>query len=198
MGAFGDGGMITTNDDQLADKVRMLRNHGAKPKYFHKIIGGNFRLDAIQAAILSVKLKRLDEWSEKRIENAAYYTHRLEELGLAGTYVTPPHSDNGRHIFNQYVIATDKRDELRKHLKDNGVETEIYYPKPMHLQDCMDENKCAEGSLPVSEEACKRVLALPIFPDLSIDQKEYVLAKIWDFYRPAQQEYSEHFQTSVG
>ncbi len=184
LGAFGDGGMVTTNDDELADRVRMLRNHGAKPKYFHKIVGGNFRLDGIQAGILRVKLNHLDKWTEKRIENAAYYTRRLDELGLSGS-VTPPYMTESRHIFNQYVVIAENRDELKQYLKDHGVETEIYYPRPMHLQECFADGRYAEGSFPVSEQASKQVLALPIFPELSAAQKEYVVTKIRDFYQQA-------------
>ncbi|HMK37302.1 MAG TPA: DegT/DnrJ/EryC1/StrS family aminotransferase [Desulfomonilaceae bacterium] len=182
LGAFGDGGMITTNDDDLANRIRMLRNHGASPKYYHKLVGGNFRLDAIQAAILRVKLKRLDSWTHNRIENAAYYTGKFEELGLAGTHLIPPSVRTGRHIFNQYVVATEQRDTLRQYLKDHGVETEIYYPKPMHLQECMNGAQYREGDFPVSEEASARVIALPIFPELSLAQKEYVVSKIFDYY----------------
>ncbi len=120
---------------------------------------------------------------KKRIENAQFYTKTFEELGLARNYLTPPHIREGRHIFNQYVITTEKRDELKKYLKDHGVETEIYYPKPMHLQECINSNQYREGSFPFSEDASKKVLALPIFPELTLAQKQYVVDQLLDFYR---------------
>ncbi len=183
LGAFGDGGMITTNDDRLADLIRVIRNQGAKPKYFHKILGGNFRLDAIQAAVLRVKLKHLDSWTAKRIENAEYYTKRLHELGLAETKVITPHVVQKRHIFNQYVIRTDQRDALKQFLGDNGVGTEIYYPKAMHLQECVEGGAHKGGDFPVSESATKVVLALPVYPELSDNARNYVIAKIAEFFQ---------------
>lgn len=181
LGAFGDGGMITTDNDELAEKIRIIRNQGAKPKYFHKIVGGNFRLDAIQAAILRVKLRHLDSWTEKRIQNAAYYTKGLQDAGLvADGKVIPPKIVQSRHIFNQYVIRVKNRDGLKAHLKENGIDTEIYYPKAMHLQECMKH--LAAPSLPESEAAADEVLALPIYPELGTEHLEYALAQILAFH----------------
>jgi len=182
LGAFGDGGIITTNDPELAQRMKVIRNQGANPKYFHSVLGGNFRLDAIQAAVLRVKLKHLDSWTEMRRANAEYYTRRITELGLADSCVVPPKVAYERHVHNQYVILAENRGGLRAFLADNGVATEIYYPKCLHLQDCVMDGRYSEGDFPVSEEASGRVLALPIFPELSLDQKEYVVNKIREFY----------------
>jgi UDP-2-acetamido-3-amino-2,3-dideoxy-glucuronate N-acetyltransferase len=181
LGGFGDGGMVTTNDQSLADKMRIIRNQGSKPKYFHKLLGGNFRLDALQAAILRVKLSHLDDWTEKRRANAAYYTQRFQELGLVPDVVVPPPLVRERHIYNQYVIRCKVRDNLQAFLKSRGVSTEIYYPKPMHTQECLGALIQPEGSYPVSEKAANEVLALPIYPELTIDQKEYVLDGFFKF-----------------
>lgn len=183
LGAFGDGGIVTTNDPELAQRMKVIRNQGANPKYFHSVLGGNFRLDAIQAAVLRVKLRYLDSWTEMRRANAEFYTRRLLELGLAENRVVPPKVVFERHVHNQYVILAEDRDGLRAFLNDNGVATEIYYPKCLHLQDCVMDGRYSKGDFPVSEEAAGRVLALPIFPELSVDQKEYVVSKIWEFYR---------------
>jgi len=182
LGAFGDGGMITTNDNGLADLIRVIRNQGAKPKYFHKVVGGNFRLDAIQAAVLRVKLKYLDSWSNRRIENAAYYSKRLKELGLVPDSLQPPLVRQDRHIFNQYVIRVDKRNEMRQFLKERGVETEIYYPKSMHLQRCTMDGRHKERDFPSSEEATEQVLALPIYPELTLWQTEKVCTCLAEFF----------------
>jgi dTDP-4-amino-4,6-dideoxygalactose transaminase len=162
LGAFGDGGMILTNDAKLADCCRMLRNHGASPKYYHKIVGGNFRLDALQAAVVRVKLRHLETWSRKRAENAARY----DEL-FAGTPVKTPHIADGHgSIFNQYVIRVPRRDELRAHLTAHQIGAEVYYPVPLHLQECFATLGGKEGDLPVCERAAAEVLALPIYPEL--------------------------------
>ncbi len=183
LGAFGDGGMVTTNDRELAQRIKMLRNHGSAAKYDHEILGGNFRLDALQAAVLRVKLKHLDSWSAKRGQNAAFYTRRFQELGLAGKQVIPPAMVHERHIYNQYVIRAEDRDHLRDFLRNKGVATEIYYPKALHLQPCMPGSRYREGDFPVTEAACASVMALPIFPELAVDQKEYVVSTIAEFYR---------------
>jgi dTDP-4-amino-4,6-dideoxygalactose transaminase len=183
LGAFGDGGMVTTNDSHLARRIKMLRNHGSATKYDHEILGGNFRLDALQAAVLRVKLKHLDSWSAKRGKNAAFYTRRFRELGLAGKQIIPPVVVHERHIYNQYVIRAEERDRLREFLGSKGVATEIYYPKALHLQSCMPEGRYREGDFPVTEAACASVMALPIFPELTVDQKEYVVSTIAEFYR---------------
>jgi UDP-2-acetamido-3-amino-2,3-dideoxy-glucuronate N-acetyltransferase len=182
LGGFGDGGMVTTNDADLAERMRIIRNQGAKPKYHHRVIGGNFRLDALQAAVLRVKLRSLEDRHEARRRNADFYTRGLEDLGLAQEKVKPPRVLFQRHIFNQYVIKTDLRDELRSFLAEKGVGSEIYYPKPLHLQECLSKKGYSEGDLPVSEEMCRKVLALPVYPELSQESKEYVLARIAEFH----------------
>lgn len=181
LGAFGDGGMVTTNDAQLAEQLRILRNQGAQPKYHHAVIGGNFRLAAIQAAVLRVKLKHLDSWSEQRHANASFYSSRLLDLWPDGSKVTPPKIRHERHIFNQYVIRTTERDSLKEFLHAHGVATEIYYPKSLHQQECMT-GSISRVSLPVSEEASRSVLALPIYPELTDRQKDYVVSKIKEFH----------------
>ncbi len=182
LGAFGDGGMITTDDAELAEKVKILRNQGAEPKYFHKVIGGNFRLDALQAAVLRVKLRYLDSWSEKRRANAAYYSNRFLELWPTEAKVVPPKIRQERHIFNQYVIRTKDRDGLRAFLSRNGIDTEIYYPLSLHQQECVSRFISGQASFPVSEEASRTVLALPIYPELTDLQKSYIVSKIKEFF----------------
>jgi dTDP-4-amino-4,6-dideoxygalactose transaminase len=182
LGAFGDGGIVTTNDEALAERIRVLRNQGAQPKYHHHVVGGNFRLDALQAAVLRVKLKRLESWTEKRRQNAAYYSRRFEELGLAGAEIAPPPVIHERHVYNQYVIRATNRDGLKDFLATQGVTTEIYYPKCVHVQKCMVDGRHTPGDFPVSETAAASVLALPIYPELRVDQKEYVVKKIAEFY----------------
>jgi len=183
LGAFGDAGMVTTNDDDLAERIRLLRNQGAETKYLHKALGGNFRLDAMQAAVLRVKLQHLDSWSDKRRANAAFYTERLQDSGLAGTKIVTPSIVQENHVFNQYVIRAEDRDGLREFLSANGVGTEIYYHTPMHLQECVNDGRHKAGDLPVAEEACGSVLALPIFPELSDAQKDYIVNTIEQYYR---------------
>jgi dTDP-4-amino-4,6-dideoxygalactose transaminase len=182
LGAYGEGGIITTNDDNLADQMKVIRNQGAHPKYNHGVLGGNFRLDAIQAAVLRVKLNYLESWTEKRRSNAAFYTKGINELNLVSKFVQPPAIVFERHVFNQYVIRCKNRDGLREFLGQNGVSTEIYYPKPMHFQGCFNNHAYRPGDFPVSEQACEAVLALPIYPELGLDQKSYILETIAKFY----------------
>lgn len=176
-----------TDDAALAEKIRVLRDHGAKPKYYHKVVGGNFRLDAIQAAVLTVKLRYLDGWSQKRRDNAAYYDRRLAKARPGD--VAPPKAvyqaggDHNHHIYNQYTIRAKHRDELRQFLKDQGIGTEIYYPLPLHLQECFQDLGYKKGDFPIAEEAAGAVLSLPIFPELSAAQKDYIIEKIAEFYR---------------
>jgi dTDP-4-amino-4,6-dideoxygalactose transaminase len=183
LGAFGDAGLCTTNDAKLAERMRILRVHGAEPKYHHSFIGGNFRLDEIQAAVLNVKLKFLDAWMEARNEHARQYTRHLTGR-LSGTVVAPQ-AGGGRHVWNQYVIRAPRRDELRQALTAAAIGTEIYYPIPLHLQKCFADLGYRPGELPESERACREVLALPVFPELSPTQIDYVAATIERFYTPA-------------
>jgi dTDP-4-amino-4,6-dideoxygalactose transaminase len=164
--------MIVTNDAQRADKLRCLRGHGAKPKYHHRIVGGNFRLDAIQAAVVSAKLPHLDDWTAARQRNAKRYDRLFAEAGLPigrRTVVA------GRHIFNQYVIRAAGRDELQAFLQKKGIGTEVYYPVPMHLQDCFAYLGYKAGAFPESERAAKESLALPVYPEVSEAQARYVV-----------------------
>lgn len=178
LGAFGDGGMIVTNDSDLAEGCRILRNHGGQPKYYHKLIGGNFRLDAIQAAVIRVKLKHLASWSKKRAENAARYNALFADSVVR----TPVIAEGNTSIFNQYVIAVPRRDELRKHLTAEGIGTEIYYPVPLHLQECFADLGGKAGDLPRSERASEEVLALPIYPELTEADQQQIANIILSFY----------------
>jgi dTDP-4-amino-4,6-dideoxygalactose transaminase len=209
LGGFGDGGMVTANDPKLADRVKLLRNHGYGPKYYNKVVGGNFRLDAIQAAVLRVKLKYLDQWTRARQRNADYYRNLFAEAelniqpeslphlrgnsdsempervstlsGLAGV-VLPVEAPNRRHIYNQFVIRSSRRDELMAHLKERKIGTEIYYPVPMHLQECFAELNYRAGDFPLSESAAEETLALPIYPELTEEMMATVVDAIADFY----------------
>lgn len=182
LGAFGDGGMCTTNDEELAERLRILRLHGGKPKYYHAVIGGNFRLDALQAAVLLVKLQSLDEWTAKRQSNAAFYDHAIEEADLSDRVRIPKTVTGKRHIYNQYVIRVHDRDGLRQHLNDAGVGTEIYYPVPLHMQQCFADLGYLQGDFPEAEMAARETLAIPIYPELTREQQEYVVSTITDFY----------------
>jgi dTDP-4-amino-4,6-dideoxygalactose transaminase len=179
LGAFGDGGIITTDDDDAAEKLRLLRDHGQGPTYHYRFVGGNFRLDAIQAAVLRVKLERLDEWHEARRRNAMRY-----DTLLADSAVTTPWIDShNRSVYNQYVIRHPDRDGLRQHLTDNGVGTDIYYPVSLHLQACFADLGHREGDFPEAERAQREVLALPVYPELSDEQLRYVAGCILDYPR---------------
>lgn len=170
LGGAGDGGMVVTNDPEVYDRLLLMRSHGSNPKYYHKVIGGNFRLDPIQAAVLLVKLPHLNAWSEARRRNAEAY-NRI----FAGSRIKTPwvHPDMVS-IYNQYVIRAPQRDELVQHLKDANIGVEIYYPVPLHLQECFSDLGYREGDLPESENAAKEVLALPIYAELTSEQIEYV------------------------
>ena len=180
LGGFGDGGMVTTNDQNLYEKIKILRVHGGSPKYHHKVIGGNFRLDEIQAAILQVKLKHLKEWTQKRRNHAAFYLENIKDF--VGSVNPPVTKDENSHIFNQFVIRAKNRDKLRKYLADNGISTEIYYPIPFHLQECFSYLGHKEGDFPEAERAAKETLALPVYPELTIGQKMYIIEKIRNFF----------------
>ena len=182
LGAFGDGGIVTTNSDEFFDKLRLLRVHGSHSKYYHKKVGGNFRLDALQAAIVSIKLNYLDGWTEARQANADKYRELFIDAGLDDIVNLPAEKEN-RHIYNQFVISLkEKRDDLRMFLTDAGIGTEVYYPVPMHLQDCFSNLNYRKGDFPVSEYAASNTLALPIYPELSDEQQAYVVEKIKEFY----------------
>ncbi|MCK6467775.1 MAG: DegT/DnrJ/EryC1/StrS family aminotransferase [Candidatus Brocadia sinica] len=177
LGGYGDGGLVTTNDDELAEFVKILRVHGSKPRYYHSHIGINGRLDAIQAAILSVKLKYLDGWSEKRRTIAAYYQEHLKGLSVRLPQIEP----HNIHIFHQYVIATPNRDALMKYLESEGIDTAIYYPIPLHLQKCFEYLGYKPGALPESERASHETLALPIFPEITQKEQDHVIYHIKKF-----------------
>lgn len=178
LGAFGDAGMIVTNDPALGERCRIFRDHGAQPKYYHKWVGGNFRLDALQAAVVRIKLKHLDVWSAQRAENAKRY-NALFAGSVVKTPVIAPGNDS---IFNQYVIRVPKRDELKKHLEVHGIGTEVYYPVPLHMQECFAYLGGKAGDLPVCEQAAREVLAIPIYPELTMSQQERVARTIRAFY----------------
>jgi dTDP-4-amino-4,6-dideoxygalactose transaminase len=183
LGAFGDAGLCTTNDPDLAESMRVLRVHGGKPKYYHAVIGGNFRLDELQAAVLRVKLKYLDGWTAARQRNAAFYDKALAGLGMKDSIVTPKVTAQGRHIFNQYVVRVRRRDALKDFLAQRNIGTEIYYPVPLHLQKCFEYLNYSEGDFPESERAARDTLALPIYPELDEGQLKHVIATIAEFYR---------------
>jgi len=185
LGAFGDAGLCTTNDAELAESMRVLRVHGGKPKYFHAVIGGNFRIDELQAAVLRVKLKYLDGWTQGRQRNAAYYDSAFADAALGQNLRTPAAIEGGRHIFNQYVVRVQRRDALKQRLAEHNIGTEIYYPVPLHLQACFAYLNYRAGDFPHSELAAQETLALPIYPELEQAQLAHVVATIADFYRAA-------------
>jgi len=182
LGAFGDGGIITTDSDEFSEKLKILRGHGSHPKYYHKLVGGNFRLDALQAAIVSIKLKHLDDWTAKRRKNAALYDSLFTREGLTDM-VKLPLDIQDRHIYNQFVVMfPGQREALRHFMGEAGIGTEVYYPVPMHLQECFDYLDCTKGGFPVAENAASNSLALPIYPELTDAQLAYVVEKIKAFY----------------
>jgi dTDP-4-amino-4,6-dideoxygalactose transaminase len=200
LGGYGDGGLVTTNNDDLAYMLRIKRVHGGEQKYYHKVIGGNFRIDALQAAVLRVKLPHLDNWSENRRANADYYNELFVKAGLSEAPGKTKFDDKNKvllpkavyrdlkglknyHIYNQYVIRTQKRDELKKFLTENEIGNEIYYPVPFHLQDCFKNLNHKEGDFPESEKASETSLAIPIYPELSKGQQEFVVQKISEFVK---------------
>lgn len=188
LGAFGDAGMVLCQDEAMAKRLRALRNHGMENRYYHQIIGGNFRIDALQAAVLSIKLPHLDAWSAARRANAAFYRQEFARTGLGGTLTLPsePYAASGaenHHIYNQFVIRAPRRDELCAHLAEHRIGNAIYYPVPLHLQQCFADLGCREGDYPESERAAKETLALPIFPELTREEQTCVVETISAFYR---------------
>jgi dTDP-4-amino-4,6-dideoxygalactose transaminase len=182
LGAAGDGGMVLCDDDVLAARVRMLRVHGSRRRYHHDEVGLNSRLDSLQAALLRVKLRRLDEWNARRRARAALYSRRFRELGLDPGPVQTPAEAGEEHVFHQYVIRAERRDRLREALAKAEIETQIYYPIPLHEQPCFAELGYRRGDFPESERACGECLALPIYPELHDDQIEHVVASVASFY----------------
>jgi dTDP-4-amino-4,6-dideoxygalactose transaminase len=182
LGSFGDGGAVTTNDDALAEKLQVLRVHGSKPKYYHRVIGGNFRLDTIQAAVIQVKLKYLDQWSAGRQQAAQRYDRLFAQSSLPHNFVQAPRVAQNRHIFNQYVIRAAQRDQLQAHLTAQGIGNAIYYPLPLHLQECFAYLGYRKGNFPASELAAEQTLALPMFPELTEEQQRLVVDTVIAFY----------------
>lgn len=179
LGAFGDGGMVVTNDESLAERLRILRGHGGKSKYAYQMIGGNFRLDALQATVLRVKLPYLPAWTAARRTNAERYRRLVTEAGVLGRVVLP--TDTPGHIYNQFVIRVPERDRLQAFLQEHGVETEIYYPLPLHLQECFRNLGYQAGDFPQAESAAREALALPIYPELTEPQQRYVVSQLREF-----------------
>lgn len=183
LGAFGDGGLVTTEDDARAEHLRVLRAHGSKPKYFHAHIGGNFRIDALQAAILRVKLPHLARWTEQRQQNAARYDRWFADAGLPTSLLATPVRRAANHIYNQYTLRTPHRDALRKHLEEQKIGCEIYYPLCLHLQKCFDYLGYREGALPVAERASKEAISIPIYSELAEAQQRRVVDTVVGFLR---------------
>lgn len=188
LGAWGDGGMVVTSDEALAEKLRILRVHGSKPKYYHKLVGGNFRLDTIQAAVLDVKLDYLEDWTRRRQANAQRYRDLLSRAGLEKWLVLPAEQYRSSgvscfHIYNQFVVRTPRRDSLRRYLNEHGIGTDIYYPVPFHLQECFRPLGYKQGDFPESEKAALETLALPIYPELTPEMQQYVAETMSEFFR---------------
>jgi dTDP-4-amino-4,6-dideoxygalactose transaminase len=184
LGGFGDGGMVVTSDERLADRLRLLRVHGGRQMYEHRFVGWNSRLDALQAAVLEVKLRHLERWSEQRAANASRYDRWLAECGLvsSGRVRLPRREAFSSHIFNQYTLRAERRDGLRDHLARRDMGHAVYYPVPLHLQECFRELGYREGSLPRAEQACREVVSLPIYPELTEAQQRRVVGAVAEFY----------------
>jgi dTDP-4-amino-4,6-dideoxygalactose transaminase len=202
LGGYGDSGMVVANDPALADRVALLRNHGHRPKYYNKLVGGNFRMDALQGAVLRAKFAHLDEWTAARQRNAAHYRRLFEQAGLAldtstalsagpgpnydpsgrAGVILPPETGFGRHIYHLFMIRASRRDDLIAYLKSRGIGSEVYYPVPLHLQECFANLGYRPGDLPVSERTARESLALPIYPELSEAQQAAVVEAVGEFF----------------
>ena len=185
LGGFGDGGLITTNDKTLADSMAMLRVHGSQVRYLHESVGINSRLDALQAAVLQIKMKHLDQWTEGRRRNAERYRQLFAQTKHADRVVLPPTLSGNFHVYNQFTVRAPRRDELRSFLKETGIGTEVYYPVPMHLQNCYRDLGHQKGEFPLSEQAAEEVMSIPIYAELTETQQSYVVEMIAEFYRRA-------------
>ncbi len=185
LGGLGDGGLVTTGDDELAAKVRMLRTHGENAKYHHQVTGINSRLDSLQAAALAVKQRHLEPWCQARVERAKSYHRLFTETSLLGDKVLriPPQTANRSHVFNNYVVSVRRRDQLKQFLAEQGIQSEVYYPLPLHLQPCFAALGYKKGDFPQAELAAKEVLALPLYPELTLEQQETVVEALKEFYR---------------
>jgi dTDP-4-amino-4,6-dideoxygalactose transaminase len=183
LGAFGDAGLVTTTDAALAARVRRLRNHGMEPKYYHQAVGGNFRMDALQAAVLRVKAPHLHAWTEARRVNAARYVRLFGEAGLTGRVIPPVEPAGRRHVFHQFVVRVPARDALKRHLDEHGIGSEIYYPVPFHRQPCFEALGYRAGDFPNAERAAEESLAIPIYGELSLDDQRAVVEAIASFVR---------------
>ena len=179
LGGFGDGGLVTTQDEALAETLQQLRNHGMNPRYYHKMVGGNFRLDAIQAVVLAVKLKHLDEWHAGRRKNAAYYIDAFEGSAVQTPAMVYADSDVAQpHIFNQFIIRVPNRDAVKAHLTEQQIGNDIYYPLCLHMQECFAGLGYSEGDFPQAEAAAKEVLALPVYPELTEEMQAFVVKSV--------------------
>ncbi|UDQ99180.1 DegT/DnrJ/EryC1/StrS family aminotransferase [Lentisphaerota bacterium WC36G] len=184
LGCFGDGGIVSVRDEEKIQRMKIFRNHGMDPKYYHKYIGGNFRIDALQAAILSIKLRHLDDWSAQRSVNAEEYNQLFANSKIADKITLPYKADyTTRHIYNQYsiLVKNGKRDELKDYLWANGVGCDVYYPVPLHMQECFADLGYKVGDLPVSEQVAKEIISIPIYPETTTEQREIVVKTIEDF-----------------
>ncbi len=186
LGGFGDGGMLTTNDARLAERLRILRDHGQSPRYYHSLVGLNSRLDSIQAAVLNIKLRELDRWAALRAEHADAYLAAFTAAGLDQVIRLPKNTTGDRHVWNQFTIRIPdgQRDALQKHLTEHKIGSAIYYPVPLHRQECFAALGYQEGSLPVTEQAAREVLSLPVFPELTADERQTVIGRLSEFFAP--------------
>lgn len=195
LGAYGDAGMIVTSDHELAQKARVIRVHGSKPKYYHHVLGYNSRLDELQAAILNVKFPHLDKWTEARRERAAYYTENLNEK-LGDAVQTPIERAGNYHVFHQYTLRVPHRDELQNYLKEQGIATMVYYPMPLHMQPVFKNLGYREGDLPETEKAAREAISLPMYPELKREDQDYIIEKISEFYTSKGGKEHENFNHS--